>query len=510
MLMASLLDRYSEKILGVLSCFDRVVIQGTLPGLSHSEGMTAYLYSREVRIFDYPRWAEPFRNALRENAEQLARESGLQIEFIRKASFRKEERIKEILAERGDHPGLVHILSAMEACPSYQPWHDKKTGRTFLKPDSGKCLHYYFYFIDEEFGLCYLRVPTWCPFRLQFYFNGHQWLANRLRKKNIGFELLDNAFVRIDDFPAAQRLADDFPVRHLHRLLDRFARRFCPVIETLEAAYHWSLMQVEYATDIIFKSRDDLAPIYETISRTAIQAVKAENVATFLGRKLHERYEGELGTDFHTRVEGTRIRHHMGPASIKMYDKFGLVLRIETTANDVSFFKHHRTVEQRDGKKVFKLAPLKKSIYSFPDLQGLLADANRRYLEFISELEDPSAGMKTLNKVCEPRSQNGRNYKGFNFFSADDQKLFEALLRGEHNISGLRHKEIRQHFPERSSGFVSRLLKRLRSHGLLKRIGKTYKYYLTSLGRSVAVTGLALKTFFVIPRLASFRNSCQI
>lgn len=501
--MTSLLDRYSDRIFGVLSCLDRVVIQGILPGLCYAQGMTTYLYSREIRIFDYARWAEPFRNAIRENAERLAVENGLQIEFVRRASFRKEERIKEIVAERGTRPGLVHIFSAMEACPSYQPWHDKKTGRTFLKPDSGKCLHYYFYFIDEEYGLCYLRVPTWCPFRLQFYFNGHNWLANRLRKEGVDFDLLDNAFVRIADFGRAQAMANDLQVRHLHRLLDGFAKRFCPVTQSLGVFYHWSLMQVEYATDIVFKRQQDLIPLYETISRTAIHAVKAEQIATFLGRKLHVLYEGDAGNDFSTRIQGTRIRHHMGPASIKMYDKFALVLRIETTVNDVSFFKHHRMVEQRDGRKVFKLAQLKKSIYSLPDLMKLMADANRRYLEFISEIDDPSAGMKNLNKVSVPKSKNGRTYKGFNFFSADDQKLFEVLLRGEHAISGFRHKNIRRHFPERSPGFISRLLKRLRTHGLLKRIGKTYKYYLTSLGRRVAVTGLTLKTFFIIPRLAS-------
>src|SRR6202035_1066248 len=88
--------------------------------------------------------------------------------------------VAKVLAARGDHPGLVHIISAMEACNSYKPWHDKQTHRTFLRPDTGKCLHYYFYFIDAELGLIYLRVPTWCPFRLQFYCNGHSWLARQL------------------------------------------------------------------------------------------------------------------------------------------------------------------------------------------------------------------------------------------------------------------------------------------------------------------------------------------
>jgi hypothetical protein len=95
---------------------------------------------------------------------------------------------------------LVHIISAMEACDAYQPWHDKQTHKTFIRPDSGKCLHYYFYFMDAAFGLIYLRVPTWCPFRLQFYCNGHSWLARKLTANGIGYTMADNAFVRIDDW----------------------------------------------------------------------------------------------------------------------------------------------------------------------------------------------------------------------------------------------------------------------------------------------------------------------
>ena len=135
--------------------------------------MTDYFYKHQLRIFDYPDWAQPLREALRANMEGVAAENGIEIEFVRsRKSFRKEDRVKEILRQRGEHSGVVCILSAMEPCGSYQPWHDKKTGKTYLKPDDGKCLHYYVYFIDEELGLCSLRVPTWSPFRLQFYCNG--------------------------------------------------------------------------------------------------------------------------------------------------------------------------------------------------------------------------------------------------------------------------------------------------------------------------------------------------
>ena len=169
--------RYRERLAGVLSCYDRMIVTGTLPGACYAKGMTGFLSARQIRIFDYPRFAEPLRDRVRERAAALASAAGITIEHITKNHIRKEDVVARVLVVRGDRPGLVHIISAMEACDTYKPWHDKHTHRTFLRPDTGKCLHYYFYFIDAELGLIYLRVPTWCPFRLQFYCNGHSWLA---------------------------------------------------------------------------------------------------------------------------------------------------------------------------------------------------------------------------------------------------------------------------------------------------------------------------------------------
>ena len=106
-------------------------------------------------------------------------------------------------------------------------------------------------------------------------------------------------------------------------------------------------MQVEYATDLVFRSTTTLGPLYEQLARQAVLGVKAEQVATFLGRKITPQLAQEIGSQFSTRIEGTCIKHRFGSAAIKMYDKFGCVLRIETTTNDVSFFKHHRKVEHR-------------------------------------------------------------------------------------------------------------------------------------------------------------------
>src|SRR5215469_4915172 len=213
-----------------------------------------------------------------------------------------------------------------------------------------------FYFIDPELGLGYVRVPTWLPCRLQVYFNGHSWLASLLRQRKIDFRLIDNAFVEIADWQGAQHIANGLEIKRLHRQLDAMAQRFCPVHRDFGVAYHWSVDQCEYATDVVFRKQADLAGIYDNLTRTAIHTVKPDNIATFLGRKLNVQYQGEVGNRFNIRIQGTRIKHTMGPVSLKLYDKFGLILRIETTVNDLTFFKHYREVEHRDGSKQTKWA----------------------------------------------------------------------------------------------------------------------------------------------------------
>lgn len=498
-----LTERYASRIRGVLSCFDRMVIMGTLPDIAHAQAFTRELNRRRIRIFDFAQFAQPLRDQIRQNAERLAEEHGITIEFIRKVdAFRKEDRIQEIVAERGTHPGLVHIFSAMETCPSFQPWHDKSSGKTFLKPDGGKCLHYYFYFLDPSLGLCHLRVPTWAPFRLQFCMNGHNWLAARLKRERIGYELLDNAFLAIEDFGRAQEIADRFKPQTLHRKLDRFARQFCPVVSEFPAGYHWSLMQIEYATDLLFKRKEELAPLYDHLVRCAVHVVRAEHVATFLGKKLDPRYLGEVGSDFNTRIQGTRIRHQMGKVALKMYDKFGQILRIETVVNDVSFFKHHRRVDHRDGRHETKLAPVKKTLYSLSVVADLLRASNRRYLEFLSSLEDDSAGRRHLDRLSRPVRDDHRSYRGVNFFDPDDRALFLTIARAEFNLRGFQVRDLRRFLSHLRGSQLSCAVKRLRMHGLLKRVRGTYRYYLTRLGRRVIAAALRLREGSVIPALA--------
>jgi len=500
-------ERYCDDLDGVLSCYDRIVITGSLQPFCYAQGMTRYLYQQGIRIFDYAQFVEPLREHIRENAERLAETNGLKIEFIRKKEVRKENRIQQILKKRGDQPGLVHIFGAMEACSSYRPWHDKVTGKTYLKPDNSKCMTYYFYFLDEQLGLCYVRVPTWCPFRLQFYFNGHAWLANQLKERGIAYEMLDNAFVHIADYTVANQLANEFDVEILHHRLDELAQQYCPVVTDLRLTYYWSIMQSEYATDLVFKSQDTLQAFYPHLLETLTHAVKPADLATFLGRKLNGNYQGEMGNRFNQRWIGTRLKHQMGPVSIKMYDKFNCILRIETTVNKVAFFKHYRQVQHRDGSTTMRWAPMKKTIHSLPALQAALSAANQRYLKFISSIATPQVGVEKLHKLAETKTENQHRHKGFNLFSEEDTCLFRSLLQGEFFISGFTNKQLRKYLSDKSASQVTRLLKRLRAHGVIKKVGKRYKYYLTDFGRQSAAMALKLREMVVIPTFAFAANS---
>jgi len=191
----------------------------------------------------------------------------------------------------------------------------------------------------------------------------------------------------------------------------------------------------------------------------------------------------------------------MGRTSIKMYDKHGIMLRIETTTNDVSFFKHYRKVEHRDGTTSMKLTNMKKGLYSLGPLKFLLFNANKRFLKFISDIVDPSVGIKKLEKVSKTVIHNKRSFKGFNFFSEDDMNILQTIISGSFTISGFQNKNLRHNFKVYSSSQISRILKRLHTHGLIKKIANTYKYYLTRLGSQVITMGMKLKEMTIIPEL---------
>jgi DNA-binding MarR family transcriptional regulator len=252
----------------------------------------------------------------------------------------------------------------------------------------------------------------------------------------------------------------------------------------------------------MFRSEQILAPLYDAISRQAVLAANAERVSGFLGKKITPQLAQEIGSRLSTRIEGRCIKHSMGVASVKVYDKFSRVLRVETTVNDVGFFKHHRKVEHTNREPTRELAPLKKTIYSLIDLREILLGCNQRYLAFLSSLDDSSAGERDLQRLSQPRIGKAPRVKGLNFFAAHEQILLRTLQRGEFNIHGWRRADLSKYVALTPSA-ISRQLKRLHDLGVIKKVTHSYRYYLTRLGRSAIAAATALTRFNTIPAMAS-------
>ncbi len=236
--------------------------------------------------------------------------------------------------------------------------------------------------------------------------------------------------------------------------------------------------------------------------KTTMFTVKPDNIATFLGQRITYNCKKEVGTNYNQRILGTRIKHHMGDVSIKMYDKFGCVLRIESTCNDIGAFRVKRKVEHRDGSSTEQKAPLNKSIYSLYQLFTIMKAANYRYLEFVSSFDDHSGGNKNLTKATEAVKDKGRSYRGLNFFSKKDLLVLEVISRGEYMTFGMQGKDIRRHLKDISPSAMSRIFKRLRLHEIIERIQGTYKYFITAYGKEIIAAGLTVRNLVLIPALA--------
>lgn len=497
--------KHNKNIKGVLSCLDRVVVKGTFKKCCHQRAIEYEMFQRGIRFFDFPNWAKERKDEIRDHVKQLAEKEGLEIQHLRSRSIRKEDFVREQIKDIPEKEGVVCILSAMEGCASFRPHHDKETNKCSLKYQLSHCLHYYIYINDPQFGLCFIAFPTWLPFTIRFYFNGHNWLQKQLDENGIGYTMDDNCFTDIDDYEAAQELTNGFKIRSvLVKVLGKWSRYCLPTPIREFGMPYWTLHEVELATDIIFKDAESLSGLYEEVVHTAMIEVKAKNVATFLDRSF-EQSECEASSRIKQCREGTSIRHNFGKAAIKMYDKRGRVLRVETVLNDVSFLKARRKVEHRDGTVTRKNAPVKKSIYSLNILQELMSQANNRYLTFIGGMTERSLELAVLRKLTSPVQDGaiGRTVRGINLFNSDDELLLQALLKGDNSLQGFTNRQLRfSYLKDWSAGKISRALKRFRRHGIIRKVGKSYRYHLTKLGRQIAAPLLKIKTRIIIPELS--------
>jgi hypothetical protein len=497
--MKRFLERHRDRITGTLSGFDRMLFRGTLRSITHVKGLEIFLYSQHVLFKDFGRYAESLSQRVVEHAKSLASTLQRPYEYLPSSQTSKEERALQIMEQDGIKQGLVCVFACVEPCQSFDLRKDAAKKHLQLVSKERKCLHLYFYYLDREFGLMHVRLQTWLPFSIQVCVNGREWLARQMDRAGISYTKRDNCFTHISDPERAQTLMDRLTTRNCKPWLDALAQKVNPWIHPRTGldvrSYYWSGRQIEYATDVMFRSAASLAELYQLLLRHAMFQFGSEEVMRFLQRRTNKRFAGEVSSDLQRRVEGIRVKHRVEENSIKMYDKQGSVLRIETTINNPRRFKVHRQ-GWRQGQPVMKWLPLRKGIADLRRRAELSRAANARYLDALSVVGLELPSYRLLDRVSQ-RVKTKRQFRALRPISPDDASLFQVILHGEFSLQGFRNRDLRkalsQADPKNTSPRISRLLALLRAHKLIYKVCKTNYYRITRKGHQIMATALRFR-----------------
>jgi hypothetical protein len=467
------------------------------------------LWVLKVLLTAFKAFVEGTSRTIKKSTEELAKTTPIGRVVYLAGTHDKQEVIEDLMRKHqvaDDFTGLIAVLSCVENCSSFEIHKNAVEQKLELTSAYRKCLHYYLYIRDPRFGMMHIRLMTWFPMRVQVCMNGREWLARQLDAAGIAYERLENTFAWVDDFAKAQELLTeqtktDWPTT-LSMLLQSYHPAFAALLTQLQLpGYYWTTEQTEWAADVAFRSAEALQPLYRRLIQHAMQNLSCVDVMRFLQQRLtksgelDKRFRGEIVSDVKTRVEGTRAKHRLGQNSLKMYDKFGSVLRIETTIHHAEGLKVFRRKEN-DPEGPMRWHPLRRGVADLHRRCELSQKANETYLDLLAVVEVPETVESLVRPISKALEHDGRRYRGLNVMSIEDGRLLQIINDGQFTISGIRNRDLRERLfgaptdvkeRKKQSGQVTRRLMLLRAHGLIQKIPKSHRYRITSKGRTLAV-----------------------
>lgn len=504
--MKRFIQLFSDKVIGVINGFDRLVLRGTLRQIAYPRGMMGFLWYQQVPLKDFGKYVLKTSRKVKEASCQQATEQQRPIVPLRSGQIDKAEVAEKIALRDGIRGGLIVVLSCLEPCIAYSVVGNKETKKIELVLRPRKCLFLYHYWIDKRFGFMNARIQSWFPFNVQVCINGREWLSREMDRSGISYERSENCFTWIQDLPAAQELMRQQLRVNWKKELDRIAALLNPIhkqiFRNFPLNYYWSTRASEWATDVIFHKQSELRNIYSPMILHGINSFGSGDVMRFLGKKITGRFAGEIISDFKDRPEGVRIKHWVGKNSVKLYDKQGSVLRVETTINDPRDFKIFRPKEHEPrGER--KWRPLRHGIADLHRRANISQSCNERYLDALASLETSTPLGKLLEKIAQPTVWKNRRVRAIRPSSKEDLQLLEIVNRGEFALNGFRNRDLRPFFfnapPENDRekksrcARISRSIRLLRAHGLIRKVPSTHRYLLTQYGRQTITAILTVQ-----------------
>jgi hypothetical protein len=516
--MNSFVRRHAGSVTGMLSGFDRIRFRGTVRILSNASGLMVLLSHLSVLLKDFKLFATGVSEKLKAASVAAALQAGRPVRYLPSSRVCKEEVALRIAQEQRIDRGLICVLTAVEPCWSFHVRRDRASQQLVLEPSWRKCLHLYHYFLHEQLGFCHARVQSWLPFNVHICVNGREMLARQMDRAGIDYQRRDNCFARVSDVARAQALLNEQVAMDWPATLNDLADRAHPARRELldlpgghwVPEYYWSAQESEWASDVMFRNPADLSRLYPRLIRHGLTGLSSGDVMRYLGKRVgaeNRRFTGEVISDIKQRGEGMRIKHRLNSNSIKMYDKQQSVLRVETTMNDPSDFKVYRRAGGNPQSKLcWRL--LRKGVADMERRAQVSQAANDRYLEAMASVDSAAVLGELAEPLCQsvPGKSPGQRARGLNPLAREDATLLQAVSRGEFTINGFRNRDIRgllygqadKTVPpaqaKRRSAAMTRKLRLLRAHGLVKKVSHTHRYLLTDKGRQAISTLLAARS----------------
>ena len=502
-----LMELYQDKIVGAIKGLDRIRFRGTLRWLATQSGLRTFMSHTHILLKDFSGWVHGLTGLIRDSAEQRARELGIEVRYLPSGGLDKERLAREIAQAKGITQGSICLFSVVEPCVAPMVKGNRATQKLEVVMAPRKCVWLYHYFDDPVLGFGHVRLQSWVPFTVFICLNGRHWLQRQLHKQGIGYIKDGNCFPWIEDVEAAQQRLNDQLKSNWTELLNGLALGSCPalsqVLRPLRPEYYWSADETEWATDIMFKSTASLDAIYPSLLHHAMRISDSPSVMRYFGRRhisLSGRIKGrapqEVMTECRKFYEGLRVKHWLNQNSIKVYNKSGSILRIETTINHTRDFKVFRPPQDNvHGPASWQR--MRKGVSDLHRRCELSDQCNERYADALASAQVEEKLKEVVAPACNRIRKNGKSYRGLNPWQEQDYQLLRFLAQGENVLNGFRNKDLRRWLHPQSkdadqptrrkyAGRTTRRIKLLRVHGLVRKVASENRYMLTAKGQKFA------------------------
>jgi len=500
--MKAFLKKHQKNIFGSINGWDRLSIRGTIRWLSSLAGIGSYLSINRILHKDFGQWAESMTETIRSSCKAVADQLNIEKRYLQRSALNKEAIAKEIARTNGIESGPICMLSVVE--PSYSPSvvGNRSSQKLEIQMRHRRCIWLYFYFNDPNWGLGHFRLQTWLPFTIKGCLNGREWLSRQMDQQGIDYIQSDNCFRWISDIDRAQELFDQQQRLDWNEAFENLAFPYFGVMKEVfgeqPLEYYWSVDESEWATDVMFRKTEDLDRLFPLLTRYGMDVTDSTNVLRFLGKipssaPMPGRLTGDLRSNRRRRYEGVRVKHWYDRNSIKMYNKAGNVLRVETTINNPRGFKVYRT-DPESPQEPGKWTKMRKGISDIHRRSEVSQKANERYLESLAACESEMTLKQCTESVCQRTRLGKQPIRAMNPWNSEDYRLIEFLAQGQWEINGFRNKDLTAFIFDSSethrtakqkSSRSTRLIRMLRAHGLIKKVPRTHRYMLTDKGYSI-------------------------